>query len=182
MLFTSGDSGVYCLVASWELFGWWSEPRRTVSCFLQHLRVGRSTGYYGELVEFSVRSRCCKRMGKGFCPILPSLYHSGTPTYLSLPFCLISCFLFVGHIGRTPEWGGHIWRWFLKRCWLSRPGRECLLSPSQASGVTVAAMTCLSCGSVFGINGPSSLVLQWVTADVAIVNWEMALYGCDIAA
>lgn len=120
---------------------------------------------------------------KGFCPILPSLYHSGTPTYLSLPFCLISCFfLFVGHIGRTLEWGGHIWRWFLKRCWLSRPGRECLLSPSQASGVTVAAMTCLSCGSVFGINGPSSLVLQWVTADVAIVNWEMALYGCDIAA
>jgi len=100
-----------------------------------------STGYYGELVEFSVRSRCCKRTGKGFCPILPSLYHSGTPTYLSLPFCLISCFLFVGHIGLTLERDGHIWPWFLKRCWLSRPGIECLLSPSQASGVTVAAMT-----------------------------------------
>jgi len=153
VLFTSGDSGVYCLNASWEIFGWWSESRRTVSCFQQPPSWDGLLGItgVGSKFWFALVATNEREMGSVRFFLLCTI--QGLPTYLS---CLLSFLgvLFVGHLGHIPERDGRIWRWFLKRCKLSRPGRACLRSPSQASGVTVATDMICVVGRFLGSMGP----------------------------
>lgn len=165
VLFTSGDFGcLFCLVAFWEMFGRWSDRDDGVMFFARPLKVRGLLGIMGSWVEFSVWSVAANEREKGLVRFFFLCTTSGRPYIFVLVFLSFSFFYYSFLFGQIPERDGHIW-WFLdeQRCWVVSFWEADLLSSSQTIGVLGGWLWHdLSCGLVFGIKGPSCLVLQWV--------------------
>lgn len=119
-------------------------------------KLGWSTGYHGELGRIFGLLSLLQTNGKR----VPSDSSFFVPfrdfLHICPAFCLfffLVCYLLVIWV-TFPRRDGHIWRWFLKRCKLSRPGRAYLRSRLQASGVTVATDMICVVGRFLGSKGP----------------------------